>query len=81
MIRSGYPLAIFDLHLSAGEAVAAPFGFSTSSTLNWYWMWEHWIYRGKKHVLIEADCGGTNGNRCWLWRWSLQQLADEFSLT
>jgi hypothetical protein len=39
------------------------------------------IYRRKKRLLIEADCGGANGNRCWLWKYWLQQLADEFGLT
>jgi hypothetical protein len=39
------------------------------------------VYPGKKHLLIEADCGGANGNRCWLWKYGLQQLADEFGLT
>jgi hypothetical protein len=38
-------------------------------------------YPGKKHLLIEADCGGANGHRCWLWKYGLQQLADEFGLT
>ncbi len=32
-------------------------------------------------MLIQADGGGANGNRCWLWKWGLQQLADEFHLT
>ena len=38
-------------------------------------------YVEKKQLLIEADCGGANGNRCWLWKFGLQQLADEFGLT
>ena len=38
-------------------------------------------YADKKRVLVEADCGGANGNRCWLWKFGLQQLADEFGLT
>lgn len=28
-----------------------------------------------------SNGGGANNNRCWLWKWHLQQLADEFSLT
>jgi len=46
----------------------------------WLKMGQH-IYKRRKHLLIEADCGGANGNRCWLWKWGLQQLADEFGLT
>ena len=35
----------------------------------------------KKHLLIQADCGGANGNRLWIWKYELQRLADEFGLT
>lgn len=35
----------------------------------------------KKHLLIQADCGGANGNRLWTWKYELQKLADEFGLT
>lgn len=37
-------------------------------------------YPGQRRLLIEADCGGGNGNRCWLWKFGLQRLADEFDL-
>lgn len=39
------------------------------------------VYPAAKALLIEADCGGANGNRCWLWKVGLQTLADEFGLT
>ena len=39
------------------------------------------IIAGQNELLIQADGGGANGNRCWLWKWGLQQLADEFHLT
>lgn len=35
----------------------------------------------KKHLLIQADCGGANGNRLWTWKYELQKFADEFGLT
>jgi len=38
-------------------------------------------YGATRRLLIEADCGGGNGYRCWLWKWGLQQMADEFGLT
>lgn len=38
-------------------------------------------FPAKKHLLIQADCGGANGNRLWLWKYELQKLADEFDLT
>lgn len=46
-----------------------------------------WLLRGRRHythptqLLIEADCGGANGNDYWAWKWGLQRLADEFGLT
>ena len=38
-------------------------------------------YPGMSHLMITADDGGSNGSRLWLWKWSLQQLADETGLT
>jgi hypothetical protein len=38
-------------------------------------------FANKKHLLIQADCGGANGNRLWTWKYELQKLADEFGLT
>lgn len=35
----------------------------------------------KKRLLVQADCGGANGNRLWIWKYELQKLADEFGLT
>jgi hypothetical protein len=46
-----------------------------------------WLRQGRRHypgatrLLIEADCGGANGNRLWAWKAGLQRLADEFELT
>lgn len=37
-------------------------------------------FPGKKHLLVQADCGGANGNRLWTWKYELQKLADEFGL-
>ena len=36
---------------------------------------------GMSHLMITADGGGSNGSRLRLWKWSLQQLADETGLT
>jgi hypothetical protein len=38
-------------------------------------------YAGQHHLLIEADDGGANDSRSWLWKAGLQRLADEFHLT
>jgi len=38
-------------------------------------------YVGQTELLIQADSGGANGYRSWLWKWELQQFADETGLT
>lgn len=38
-------------------------------------------YSQKRHLLIEADAGGCNGHRPRLWKYGLQQLANETGLT
>jgi hypothetical protein len=44
--------------------------------------WQPFVRGGKPwRLAIEADSGGGNGNRCWLWKLALQQLADEFNIT
>ena len=46
-----------------------------------------WLHLGKrrfpkkKHLLIQADCGGANGNRLWTWKYELQKFADACDLT
>jgi hypothetical protein len=40
------------------------------------------VYPEAKELLILADCGGTNGNRCRAWKWHLQErLCDGLGLT
>ncbi len=38
-------------------------------------------YPQARQLLITADGGGSNGSRLRLWKWELQQLADETGLT
>ena len=39
------------------------------------------LYGDKQELLIQADSGGANSYRSWLWKWELQQFADETGLT
>ena len=39
------------------------------------------LYVGQSELLIHADSGGANSYRSWLWKWELQQFADETGLT
>jgi hypothetical protein len=63
-----------------GTAHQTP-AFAVAAIRTWWRRVGQGVYGEKKHLLIQADCGGANGNRCWLWKWGLQQLADEFGLT
>lgn len=46
-----------------------------------------WLTEGRAahpeatELLVQADGGGANGYRSWLWKWELQRLADETRLT
>jgi hypothetical protein len=54
--------------------------FAVASIRAWWLNVGQKAYLGQRHLLIEADCGGANGNRCRLWKVGLQELADEFGL-
>jgi hypothetical protein len=55
--------------------------FAVASIRQW------WITRGKlaypeaQEILVNADCGGSNGYRTRLWKSELQKLATEIGLT
>ena len=39
------------------------------------------VYGRQRELLIQADGGGANSCRSWLWKWELQQFANETGLT
>jgi transposase len=55
--------------------------FAVESIRRWWQQWGQVQYRRSKHLMITADCGGSNGNRNRLWKLKLQEFADEFRLT
>jgi hypothetical protein len=79
------PYGIYDLGRNEGYVVIGTShetpAFAVAAIRSWWLELGRHHYRGKHELLIQADSGGANGNRCWLWKWSLQQLADEFQLT
>ena len=79
------PYGIYDMTRNAGLVIVGTShqtpAFAIAAIRKWWLYLGRRVYAGKKHLLIEADCGGANGNRCWLWKYGLQQLADEFDLT
>ena len=78
------PYGIYDLSANAGWVSVGidhdTAAFAVASIRRW------WIGRGRERyplvekLLITADGGGSNGSRVRLWKWELQQLADETGL-
>lgn len=78
------PYGIYDVarqegFVMVGTSHQTP-AFAVAALRQWWLRIGQRRYRNQKRLLIEADCGGANGNRCWLWKWGLQQLADESGL-
>lgn len=55
--------------------------FAVESIRRWWQQLGQAQYRRTRHLLITADCGGSNGYRNRLWKLKLQELADETGLT
>ena len=80
----GIPYGIYDEGRNAGFVVLGvshdTAAFAIAAIRQW------WLQVGQKHYskakrwLIEADGGGSNGTRNWLWKAGLQALADEFQV-
>jgi len=77
------PYGVYDLGRNAGwvnvgidHETAA---FAVQSIRSW-WNQVGQQYPEAKRLLISADGGGSNGSRVRLWKWELQQLADETGL-
>ena len=79
------PYGIYDVDANAGfvnVGISADTGeFSVASIRRW-WCEIRRItrYPSAKQLLINADCGGSNGARLRLWKRELQLLADELGI-
>lgn len=51
--------------------------FAVESIRHWWYSMGQPLYPNSQHLLITADCGGSNGYRTRLWRLKLQELATE----
>jgi len=51
--------------------------FAVASLRLWWQAVGEKRYRDAQVLMITADCGGSNSNRTKLWKWELQQLANE----
>ena len=79
------PYGVYDLGRHTGYVVVGTShetpAFAVTVIRLWWLEVGRWHYRRQHEWLIQADSVGANGNRCWLWKWGLQQLANEFDLT
>ena len=55
--------------------------FAVASIRQWWCCMGQALYPAAKELMITADCGGSNSYRTKLWKWELQQLANELHLT
>lgn len=78
------PYGIYDVGRNRGFVVLGTSHqtplFAIAALRSWLLQEKGYAFPYARRLLIQADCGGANGNRCWLWKWGLQQLADEFEL-
>jgi hypothetical protein len=54
--------------------------FAVESIRRWWYKIGQSRYPNAHHLLVTADCGGSNGYRVRLWKVALQALADETGL-
>jgi Rhodopirellula transposase DDE domain len=78
------PYGIYDVgrnqgYIVIGTSHATP-QFAVAAIRSWWIAVGRKAYPGQTELLIEADCGGSNGNRCLAWKAHLQDFADEFGL-
>jgi len=78
------PYGVYDIrHNEAGVSVGVSSDtaeFAVGAIRRWWYRMGCKRYPRGKRLLITADCGGSNSPRTRLWRWELQQLANETGL-
>ena len=79
------PYGVYDLGRNAGWVNVGidhnTAAFAVESIRRWWNEVGRPQYPEAKRLLISADGGGSNGSRVRLWKWELQQLADETGLS
>lgn len=78
------PYGVYDIALNeAGVSVGVSHDtaeFAVAAIDRWWQLMGKERYSTAKRLLITADCGGSNSPRTRLWRWALQQFANETGL-
>jgi len=80
-IPRAHPYGIYDMGRNEGFVNVGTdhdaSSFAVASIRAWWRQRGRRLYPKAKRLLITADSGGSNGCRRRLWKWELQQLADE----
>ena len=79
------PYGVYDLTHDAGWVSVGidhdTASFAVETLRRWWWRRMGCVsYPVARRLLITADGGGSNGSRNRLWKWELQQFADEMGL-
>lgn len=78
------PYGVYDVtHNEAGVSVGVSHDtaeFAVAAIRRWWQRLGRKRHPRAKRLLITADCGGSNSPRTRLWRWALQQFANETGL-
>jgi hypothetical protein len=79
------PYGVYDLSRNTGWVNVGidhnTAAFAVESIRRWWNEVGRQQYPEAKRLLISADGGGSNGSRVRLWKWEVQQLADETGLS
>lgn len=79
------PYGIYDVRRNRGYIVVGTAHdtaqFAVAAIRSWWLQVARTSYPQARHLLIEADCGGSNASTSRVWKEGLQNLADEFALT
>jgi len=79
------PFGIYDQGYDCGHVAVGTSretaAFAGAALRRWWRSCGRYRYAAAPRLLIEADCGGANGNRSWAWKVALQRLPDEAGLS
>ncbi len=80
-VPRAYPYGIYDVGRNEGFVNVGTDhdtgAFAVASIRGWWRAEGRHLYPKAHTLLITADAGGSNGSRLRLWKWELQQFADE----
>ena len=79
------PYGVYDLTRNAGWVSVGidhdTASFAARTILRWWRKMGQPVYPRARRLLVTADAGGSNGPRVRLWKWEIQQLADQTGMT